>query len=171
MTLSPPNLVESYRSRPVRFLGVADLTGWRVKTYGISAAAERPPEALTEAAKRLARDRLPHPPAWSPPVGDDAEIRKDRYGVAIMIVHEAREGCFVLVSWWVGENMLEHHAWFASDGPPFAFESLADTGIAACVWELAVLAFERDAWVETVLARPDEPDLEAYLDRRMDEDV
>ena len=34
---------------------------------------------------------------------------------------------------------------------------------AGCVWELAVVDFERRAWIEDVLANPDGPDLERYL--------
>lgn len=171
MTTPPPILTEAYRPRPVRFLGVTRLDGWRVKTYGITAEAERPPGALVEAAERLAREVLPNPPVWSPARNEEPVVAKDRYGVAILIVHEARDGNFALVSWWVGENMLEHHVHFAADGPPFVFEDLATTGIAACVWELSVLAFERTAWVETVLDSPAGPDLDAYLARSMEADV
>ncbi len=32
----------------------------------------------------------------------------------------------------------------------------------ACVWDLAVMAFEREAWIEFVL-KPAEPDIDAYL--------
>jgi hypothetical protein len=36
-----------------------------------------------------------------------------------------------------------------------------------CVWDLEVIAFERDAYITTVLARPPAP-TEAYLDRVLD---
>jgi hypothetical protein len=38
----------------------------------------------------------------------------------------------------------------------------------ACVWELPILAFERDAWVETVLSDAKRPDVPAYLERRLE---
>ena len=42
----------------------------------------------------------------------------------------------------------------------------------ACVWDLAVLAFEREAWLATVLANPTKkPDIKAYLARQMNADV
>ncbi len=37
-----------------------------------------------------------------------------------------------------------------------------------CVWDLQVMAFERDAYVETVLSAPADPDVEAYLARHLD---
>ncbi|HEV2130530.1 MAG TPA: hypothetical protein VGR27_05485 [Longimicrobiaceae bacterium] len=98
-------------------------------------------------------------------------MSEDRYGVAVLIAHEGREGCFVLLSWWAGENMLQHHVYFAPAEPPFEFEYLSPTGVVACVWELAVLAFERDAWVDAVLANPSGPDLDAYLARHLSADV
>jgi hypothetical protein len=42
---------------------------------------------------------------------------------------------------------------------------------AGCVWELAVVEFERRAWLADVLARPEGPDLAAYLSRRFNGDV
>ncbi|HSF81772.1 MAG TPA: hypothetical protein VLA49_11090 [Anaerolineales bacterium] len=45
------------------------------------------------------------------------------------------------------------------------------TGLTACVWDLRLMAFERQSWLETVLANPSGPDLEAYLACRLNEDV
>ena len=159
--------VRPYRPRPVRFLRLAEVGGWRVKTYGVSAHAEHPDPALVDAALALA-DRLLPRPAVAPASG--AAVSTERYGVAVAIAHEGLDGAFALLSWWAGENMLAHHA-FVAPGPPYVFRPLAPTGIVACVWELAVLAFEREAWVETVLANPDGPDLDAYLARRLSADV
>ena len=45
------------------------------------------------------------------------------------------------------------------------------TGPTAGVWDGALLAFERQAWVDTMLNNPNGPDLEEYLFTRMNEDV
>lgn len=149
-----------YRTRPIRFLEVWEEDGWKVKVYGISAVRERPDPALVDAAKRLASERLPRPARTD-----------DRYGAAILIVHEGEDGQYVLVDWWTGENMLHQHVFGAEAGAVEGFRYLSPTGLCACVWELHVLHFERTAWIETVLANPDGPDLEAYLARRLEEDV
>jgi hypothetical protein len=47
---------------------------------------------------------------------------------------------------------------------------MSGNGPAACVWDLRVMAFERDAWLECILKNP-RPDVEAYLQRRLNEDV
>ena len=41
----------------------------------------------------------------------------------------------------------------------------------ACVWDLAVIGFEREAWLEAVLSNPRGPDVEAYLARRLSGEV
>jgi hypothetical protein len=63
-----------YRPRPIRLLRLADLGGWRVKVYGISAHRERPDPTFLEAAERLARERLPEPPRWSAGEGATALV-------------------------------------------------------------------------------------------------
>ena len=37
---------------------------------------------------------------------------------------------------------------------------------AGCVYELAIVEFERRAWIEDVIGNPDGPDVERYLGRR-----
>ncbi|WP_420626789.1 hypothetical protein [Candidatus Poriferisodalis sp.] len=46
---------------------------------------------------------------------------------------------------------------------PTSFEPVPPGGPTACVWELAVHAHERDAFVVHVLNPPDGPDYDAYL--------
>lgn len=41
----------------------------------------------------------------------------------------------------------------------------------ACVWDAALRAFERQAWVDTMLNNPNRSSIEAYLSMQMNEDV
>jgi hypothetical protein len=41
----------------------------------------------------------------------------------------------------------------------------------ACVWDLCVMSFERQAWLETVLLNPAGVDLETYFMRRLNDDI
>jgi hypothetical protein len=50
-------------------------------------------------------------------------------------------------------------------------EYVTPTGLIACTWDLRVLSFEGDAWVEAVLANPSGPDMEEYLARTLNEDT
>ena len=153
-------LSEPYRARPIRFIEEWREAGWRLKVYGIAYEAERPRAELIEAAKRLARGRLPRP-----------AVAASRYGVGFLGVHDGRTANFVFVDWWADENELHHHAYTsASDGLEH-FDYATPTGLSACVWDLRVQSFERDAWLEEVLKNPDGACVERYMARRLNEDV
>lgn len=153
-------LAEAYRPRPVRFLGEYAHEGWRLKVYGIAYDRELPRAKLVEAAKRIARERLPQPAAGY-----------GRYGVGFLGVHDGRGANFVFVDWWADENELHHHVYTSASDELSDLKYTTPTGLSVCVWDLKVQSFERDAWVEEVLKNPDGPDVEAYMRRRLSEDV
>lgn len=160
-----------YVKRPIRFLHLAESRGWKIKVYGISAHRERPLSTNVAAAEDLAENHLPQPAVLSQSADEQFLISESRYGVGVLIVHEAREGVFVLISWWAGENMLQHHVFFSPTKEASRFLSLASSGIIACVWELAVLGFERQTWIDMVLNNPAGPDLDRYLGHNLSADV
>jgi hypothetical protein len=45
------------------------------------------------------------------------------------------------------------------------------TDLTACTWDLAVVCFERQAWLDAVLTNPDGPDLERYLQVQLNDDI
>ena len=153
-------LREPCEKRPVRFLEEWRHGGWRLKVYGISYGRPEPRAELVETAKRLARGRLPRPA--------DGE---GRYGVGFLGVHDGRGANFVFAAWWADENELHYHAWAAPSGELEDLRYMNESGPVGCVWDLRVVAFEREAWVEEVLARAAGPDVEAYMRRRLNEDV
>jgi len=71
----------------------------------------------------------------------------------------------------VNENELLHTVWVSPVDNPMALHEPAADHNSVCVWNLAVQCFEREAWMQTVLANPAGPDLKAYLLRRMNEYV
>lgn len=149
---------EPYRPRETSSLGIVELEEWRFKLYGIHAPDRPAPDfGWAPAVRELARARLEEPGG-----------HPERYGVGFAIIHHGREANFVLIDWWVGENMLENHVHVSSLDDPRAFAHVTATGLAACVWELRVMAHEREAWIETVLANPRGPDLDAYLERSLE---
>jgi hypothetical protein len=81
-------LSEPYTLRSVRFLDLLTFDGWRVKLYGIAYRAERPGQALVDAAVAAARERLPRP-----------AVTDDRYGIGFVGAHQGRGGNFVFVDW------------------------------------------------------------------------
>ena len=153
-------LIEPYRARSIRFLELWRHLGWRIKLYGIAYDREAPESNLVSAAKRVAADRLPQP-----------AIGQGRYGVGFVGVHEGRGANFVFVDWWADENELHHHVYISRSDDAENLEYAAPSGPVACVWDLGLIGFERDCWVDMILANPKGPDLEGYLARRLNEDV
>ncbi|MDT7603520.1 MAG: hypothetical protein QOF61_1517 [Acidobacteriota bacterium] len=153
-------LREPYRPRPIRFLEEWREAGWRLKVYGIAYREERPRAALIETAKRLARQRLPQP-----------AVTETRYGVGFVGVHDGRGANFIFIDWWADENELHHHVYTSASDELEKFDDATPTGLSACVWDLRVQSFERDAWVEEVLQNAHGTSVEGYMARHLHEDV
>lgn len=156
----PPKLQESYDTRPIRFLELWRESGWTLKVYGIAYRRGQPRAELVEAAKTVTRERV-LPPA------DEC----NHYGVGFLGAHDGRGANLVFVDYWADENELHHHVYVSPSEHPGSLECVTPTGLVACVWDLRVLCFERQAWIEAVLANPHGPDVEQYLARRLNEDA
>jgi hypothetical protein len=154
------NLQEAYDVRPIRFLELWRESGWTLKVYGIAYRREHPREELVEAAKEIARKRL-----------TNSTTSDNHYGVGFLGVHDGRGANFVYLDYWADENELHHHVYVSPSEEPASLEYVTPTGLIACTWDLRVLSFERDAWIECVLANPTGPDMEEYLARTLDEDA
>jgi hypothetical protein len=115
---------------------------------------------LIEKAKELASERL------SLLAGTEG-----CYGVGFLGIHDGRGADFVCIDWWAEENELHHHVYMASQSQPDQFEYVTPTGLIACVWDLRVLCFEREAWLQSVLANPSGADLDHYVRLRLNEDT
>lgn len=151
-----------YETRPIRHLETWTHEGWRAKVYGISAAPGGPDPALVDAIKRIAAASLP-----TPAVGEG------RHGIAFLYAHQGRDGGgYASVNWWANENELYH---FQYESPPDAIERLRPIeetgGSSACVWDLAVIAYERQAWIDLVLAGHRPSDLDGYLAATLNADL
>lgn len=154
--------LQPYAPRPVRYLGLEEVAGWRIKTYSISVKAER----VEEHVVAHVRTCLPN---W---LEKHSAYLLDTYGIATLILHEGREGCFAILSWWIDSNMLQTSVYLAMDPARRDFRLFSDRGVFTCVWELAIHWFERNAWVNDVLARLDDPNgPEHYLARHFNADV
>ncbi len=151
-----------HRARPIRFLEEHRSDGWRLKVYGIAAVAERPRAALVDAAKALTPACLP---AATASAGEAA-----RYGAGFVVVHDAADFGFVLFDWWSGENELHQRLFSCPLDRPAALAPHPSPAV-GCVWELAVIDFERRAWLRHVLANPAGPDLVGYFDEHAHDDV
>jgi len=149
-----------YQMRPVRFLDLWEpLSAWRIKMYGITYRKETPDAGLIKAGQLIAEARL-------------RGIAPDtHHQVGFLGIHQAQSRNLVFLNWWTNENELHHHPYVSTKEAPTHLQYALPDGPAMSVWDIKLIAFERDAWVECVLANEDEPNLEAYLERRMSAEV
>lgn len=110
------------------------------------------PEIAAQAAERAAGTALPLLP------GAHAS-----HGAAVLTMHMGLQGFWVLVDWWAHGDVLMHRHLRAPVEQPGALRDAAPEGFGPCVWELAVQAHERHAWMRHVLVNPRGPDMDAYL--------
>jgi len=148
--------MELYEPRPIEYLGLVDHKDWRLKFYSVilgQALLDRPDFGR---GFRLVLHHLPEP-----------AVTEERAGVGFLIAHQGRGANYAVLAWWDSENELpirvavrrhdERGGWRPARGR----ESI-------CVWDLQVLAFERRAYVETILASDDlAAATDAYLERHL----
>lgn len=148
-------LKEPFCPRRIRPLGLWSPEGWRIKTYGIAYVGDSPRADLVDAAKHVALDALHH--------------ARDHYGVGFLGVHDGRGANFAFLDWWASENELHHRVWIGPTGNPHALRPATPEDPIACIWDLAVIGFERQAWFDAVIDNPHgSPDVEEYLRRELD---
>jgi hypothetical protein len=135
--------MERFAPRPIEFLGLVDHQGWRLKFYSIVHGQALLDRSDFGKGFRLVLHHLPQP-----------AVSEERAGVGFLIAHQGRTGNYAVLCWWDHENELpikiavrrpeERGGWRPARGR----ESI-------CVWDLEIIAFERQAYVETVLAGGD----------------
>lgn len=153
-------LQEAYKKRPIRYLGLVQEAGWKLKMYGIAYNRAQPRAELIDSAKMFAGQILPQP-----------AVTDSRYGVGFIGVHDGRNGNFIFIDWWVNENELVHHVYTSPSEHPTRLQYGFPSGVVACAWDLALIAHERQAWVDCVLANIHGPDFDAYFDRQLNTEL
>lgn len=142
----------AYEPRAIRFLDLWRVDDWRIKLYGIASGRPQPRPELVAAAQRIAAQLLRSLP-------DDLL----HYHVGFLGVHDGHTSNFVFLDFWADENELHHHVFVSPTAHPDQFTNVTTTGLSACVWDLRLQAFERDAWVAQVLQQSTAPDFDGYL--------
>lgn len=150
----------TYKPRPIRFLELYEYNNWRIKIYSISNYNEFVEPKTVELAKT-------HFGKW---LLNSQNYPLDIYNITTVILHEGKEGCFALINWWIDENMMQNHVYLLCKENGNDFKAYSDKGIMACVWELEVIWFERNNWVQHVLSKAPHPDYDSYLKQHLNKD-
>lgn len=151
-------LTGPYQPRSIRCQGVIAVDGWSLKLYGIAFSGELPRPSLTDSIRQKAEQVLPQPP-----------VTDSRYGVGFVCAHQGRTCDVAFVDWWEREDELHHHMFIAAPGGPLRRATADD--LTACTWDLAVMGFERNAWLETVLKNHGTPRFDEYLELQLNATV
>ena len=150
-----PKSLASYRYRPrsISFLGAQTCDRWRVKINVVTTrgVASDFPDVVA-AAWQTSESVLRAVP--------DTDLDTN---IAFLTLHLGLAGVWLLIDRWEEGDILRHHHFRAALDDPTHFVDVSADHYGPCVWELAVQAFERQAWLDCVLANPDGPDVEAYL--------
>jgi hypothetical protein len=149
-----------YEPRPIRFLDLWQTNGWRIKLYGIAYSRPQPRPELVAASQQVASELLGRLPT---------DLR--HYHVGFLGVHDGRSSNFAFLDFWADENELHHHVFVSPTAHPDQFTYATPTGLSACVWDLRLQAFEREAWITHVLQRSASPDFDGYLAAALNSDV
>ena len=146
--------------RSIRPLDPLAVGSFAIKVYSIALLDEPFSSKFEQASRRVAIERLEAGPT-----------SHRTHGVGFLGIHQGFNENQIFLDLWINQNELHHTVWISPKDndtaitlPPADFNSV-------CIWDLAVQAFERKAWLECVLRNPSGPDLERYLSTLMNEDA
>jgi hypothetical protein len=154
----------AFTPRTVHALGVAVFGAWHLKRYALAVCPDGPRRAVVQAgdaataavlAAHADRPPVRARPDDAAPLSDPASLTVDGHPVraGFTIIHEARPACFLQINRWrAGVDLVPTYLTAPLDHPDRW--TPVPGGAIGCVWELPVIAHERDAWVRHVLAPP-----------------
>jgi hypothetical protein len=143
--------MQPYAPRARGFLGVRHHGDWRLKIHSIVHGAAPLDQDAFAPGVAMALAALPEP-----------AVTSARPGVGFVILHQGATGHYTVLGWWDRENELPLRIFV---NPQLATDGWRrnEPSESICVWDLEVLAGERDAYVRALL-KPGGGGVEAYLE-------
>jgi len=145
--------------RPVIALENVTVAGFRVKRYGLLFAPSLAREQQLAQAWQDAEPVMHKAFAQVPLEGNGHRL-------GFVTLHLGEHATWLLVAWW-GEECLLYQRMFRRGLEEDRFVAF-DHNVIGCTYELAVTAFEREAWTQNILYRLEGPDAAAYLATRLE---
>lgn len=146
---------EIYQPRHVSNLGQWDIGGLEFKVYGLVADHKEIDGAMVNTARSFVHGEV---------LSRVADEGGDN-GMGFLIIHPGELGVSILAHWWIQGSVLCQQAYrkLYSAREPM---DTAKRPVIACVWELALINAEQEAWRNTMMKS--EPDPSAYMNERAD---
>jgi hypothetical protein len=130
--------VFAYAPRRLAAGAPLEVRGFTIKPYLV---------AVDDAGLRLAaRHDFSHLLDLALPRHDDANF----HGPGFAVLHQGRDGVYLLAATWYAGHNLTSSTHLVRPGEPAQLEKLPHD-LFACVWELGVYHFEREAWMRTTM--------------------
>lgn len=150
-----------YKPRKVEFYRLEETNDWNIKVYTITCRNAFESKGVLENVIEnlpilLERSKL---------------LGFETYKAAFLIVHEGRDGIWSLLNWWIGGEMLQSTTFYTDFNKPSKIQTRPKEGFMACVWEMAVISFERKMWIEHILKKAKNPDFTGYLGKYLSKEV
>ncbi len=144
----------NYQKREVSFLGSQTVGTTQLKIYYLT-SDKRKSQPVPETERQR---------QWLAQGLDEADFNGEHH-IGFAIIHAADDGDYLLISTWCDANMLRHRVFTIGDDG--RLQSLEKTKIIACVWELAVMFYERNCWIEQVMISEtlNEANVQRYLQK------
>jgi hypothetical protein len=149
--------LEPYLPRTLQYVELYDQHGWKLKIYSILHPDKTLNRQLIETAKQTALEFLP----------DSTE--PGHYSAGFISVHQGKSYDFVTVGYWTYSTELRHQSYMKASSASATLTAIS-TELSSDVWDIRLLAFERDAWVSEVL-KANAPSVENYLASQLSETV
>lgn len=140
------NAIEIYQPRRVTNLGQWDVGGLALKVYGLVAHNKVVDDAMLLLSQSIVRQSV------LPRVADEGQDN----GLGFVIVHPGELGISISVHWWIQGSVLCQHIYRKLYAATEPMDTLKRPVI-ACVWELAVINAEQEAWRETMMKSDPSP--------------
>lgn len=144
---------EPYLARRIAPIATWREAGHAIKVYGIHRDPDLDGPMLSDEVAASAR-------AAMRAVLQKEAAHERSHDLGFGIVHVGEEAVWLLLDWWMTGGIVCQRMLSAPLAQPDAFTPATEPAL-ACVWELAVIAHERNAWVRHMLTP--EPDARAYL--------
>ncbi|MEM6943037.1 MAG: hypothetical protein AAF416_11980 [Pseudomonadota bacterium] len=144
---------EVYRPRAVSHHGVWEIGRLRLKVYGLLVADQ----ALTADQVDLARAFVERE------VIERVEAMGESNDLGFLIIHPGTLGISILAQWWAQGSVLCQHIYRRAYSATEPMDTVTRP-VVACVWELALINAEQEAWRTSMMVPG--PDPEAYLRQR-----
>ena len=146
--------MEQFKKRATSYSGLYEFNDWKFKVYRIKYDETR----VIQDVEKIVKSKLPNL------IKEKTKINAyPNYKIGTVIIHEAKDCVFTLVNWWIYENVMQHHVYFSELDSPNEIIDYSDKGIQFCVWDLAILWYERNLWIETILKNSKKPNWDSYL--------